>query len=172
MKRLLLNSAICLALPLLAGCGFHLRGSVELPPEWRTLHLGGANPNGELTSALRAGFESNGVALTGPGAANYRLELGEERFERRNLTIGGNARAAEFELVMTTSLRVSDSAGRELLPRTELSTRKVMTHDPENVAGKAEESRLLRREMREELILQLLRLVRFLAGAPGGARES
>ena len=100
-----------------------------------------------------------------PTEANYRLSLGREQFEQRNLTIGGNARAAEFQLSMRTTLQVTDRSGIELQPPTELSVQKIMTHDPENPTGKVEEARLLRTELAQ----QVLRQVRFLATAPTGA---
>lgn len=153
-----------LCLPLLVACGFNLRGDLNLSPEWNELHLATTNPNSELSSALRGSLENAGVNWRSRAEANYVLQLGEERFQRRNLTIGGNARAAEFELTLTTQLRVTDRNGVELMPRTVVETRKIMTHDPENVTGKVEESRLLRREMRADLVQQLLRKLRILAG--------
>ena len=171
MNRLRLSLVLTLSL-LLSACGFHLRGTVELPEEWRSLYLSSSSPNSELTVALRNGFESNGVNITNLDEANYRLQLGEERFERRNLTIGRNARAAEFELVMSTRLRVTDSQGNEILPELDVSTERVMTHDPENVTGKVEESRILRDEMRQDLVQSLLRQIRFLATAPTPAADA
>ena len=159
-----------LLLALLAGCGFQLRGSVDLPAGWDSVHLVSASPNGELAHAVRAGFERGGVEVTGRDAASFVLRLGDETVERRNLTIGPNARAAEFELTMTTTVQVSDPNGNELLAKSRLSARGVMRHNPQNVTGKEEEVRLLHLEMRRSLVQQVLRKVRFLATAPGPSR--
>ena len=170
MKSLLSNISLSLVLALLAGCGFHLRGSIELPAQWENIYLASASPNSELSSAVRDGFQSNGISVDDRSTANYVLYLGNEQFERRNLTIGNNsARAAEFELEMSTSLRVTASGSLELMEETRLTTSRVMTHDPDNVTGKEEESRLLRREMRRELVQQVLRQIRFLATRPATA---
>ncbi len=163
MTRLLTRTLLISCLLAASGCGFALRGSFNLPEAWRDIALESPSPNSELTRSVREGFESNEVRVTDRGEANYVLYLGNEKFERRNLTIGGNARAAEFELVMSTSLRVTDKSGEEIMAETELSARSIMTHDPENVTGKVEESRLLQREMRQNLTQQVLRQVRFLA---------
>ncbi|MEP5763196.1 MAG: LPS assembly lipoprotein LptE [Halieaceae bacterium] len=156
---------------LLSACGFHLRGSINLPPAWNDLHLASASPNSELARAFRDRLENAGISWRDRADANYTLVLGTERFDRRNLTIGGNARASEFELKMTTSLQVTDRAGNELMPETDVSSYKIITNDPENVSGKLEESRLLRREMRDELVQQLMRKLRFLATG-GSASDS
>ncbi len=150
---------------LLGGCGFQLRGSVEIPPDWLALHMQSPSPNSELSSGVRSALGNNGVEWLDATESNYTLQLGDEKFEQRNLTIGSNARATEFELTLTASMRVLDKQGKELSPATDVSVTKIMTHDPENVTGKVEESNLLRREMRTELIQQVMRRIRFLATA-------
>jgi LPS-assembly lipoprotein len=167
--RLLFVSLLLVAL---AGCGFQLRGSVDLPQAWRQLYLDSASPNSELSTLLRTGLESNGIALLDATTASYLLYLGNEKFERNNLTIGGNAQAQEFELTMSTSLRVTDKAGQVLMADTPVEVHKVITNDPNNVTGKAEEVRLLQREMRQDLVQQLLRKLRFLATSPAGQAAS
>jgi LPS-assembly lipoprotein len=166
MNRFLLTALLLTAQ--LTGCGFHLRGDIDLPPAWESLYLSSASPNSELSRALRDRAERAGVSWRDRDEANFVIRLGTERFERRNLTIGTNARAAEFELQMTASLAVVDASGMELMPATDVSTYRVFTNDPENIAGKAEEARLTREEMREELAQQMLRKLRFLATTTPG----
>ena len=162
--------ALLLLTALLAGCGFQLRGAIDLPPAWEELHLSSVSPNSELSRALRDRAERAGVHWRERDEANFIIRLGNERFERRNLTIGDNARAAEFELQMTASLGVTDSAGRELMPATDVSIFRVFANDPQNIAGTADEARLTRDEMRQELAQQMLRKLRFLATTtPGDA---
>lgn len=168
MKRFLPAVVLCC---LLASCGFHLRGDIDLPPAWEKLYLSSASPNSELSRALQTNAERVGVQWHDRDEANFVIRLGGERFEQRNLTIGTNARAAEFELQMTASLSVSDAAGTELMPATDVTAYRVFTNDPDNIAGKAEEARLTRQEMREDLAQQMLRKLRFLATTtPGDAR--
>ena len=152
-----------LLMMLLTGCGFQLRGNIEIPQEWLALHLVTSSPNGELAKGVRSSFSNNGVQWLEASDANYVLQLGDEKFERRNLSIGANARAAEFELTLSTTLQVRDAKGKEVVPQSDVVVHKIMTHDPSNVTGKVEESNLLRREMRQELVQQLMRNIRFVA---------
>jgi LPS-assembly lipoprotein len=151
---------------LLAGCGFQLRGSFDLPPEWERLALATGSPNGELAREVRDGAARAGVEWLPRNEANYVVFLGQEQFERRNRTIGATARASEFELEMRTTLRIMDSSGQELLAETEFDTLRVITNDPNNITGKAGEVELVRREMRQALARQLLQQLRFLAENP------
>jgi LPS-assembly lipoprotein len=148
---------------LLAGCGFQLRGSFDLPPGWETLHLSTGSPNGELARAVREGGSRAGVSWVDRGDANYVIHLGGESFRRDNRTIASSARASEFELQMSTTLRITDRQGQELLPATEFDVLRVITNDPNNITGKAGEVELVRREMRDALARQLLQQLRFLA---------
>ena len=157
-----------LLLSLLTACGFQLRGSVDIPEEWLAMHLVTISPNSELAKSVRSSFSNNGVQWLDAGDANYVLALGNERFEQRNLTIGGNARAAEFELTLTTTMEIQDQKGNVVLPVREVTVQKIMTNDPRNVTGKVEETNLLQREMRQELVQQMMRNVRS-AAVPGVA---
>lgn len=165
MPGILRNTFIAALALLASACGFQLRGAVDIPPEWLTLHLESASPNSELSDATRNGFTANGVTWADRGDANYVLILGPEKFSRRDLTIGNNARASEFELIMSTSLRVTDRAGKELMPSSDVAVHKIMTSNLNNITGKVEEARLLQREMRVDLVQQLMRKVRFLASS-------
>ena len=166
MKKLFLQLLTVALLPTLVACGFHLRGSIDLPPEWQTLHLSTGSPNSELSRELRSSFEANGIEWVGSAEAAYTLRLGTEISERRNLTIGQDAKAAEFELILSATLQVTDREGTDVMALTTISTHKVMTNDPENITGKVEEARLLRREMRGSLVRQIMRQIRFLATNP------
>ena len=149
----------------LAGCGFQLRGSVDLPPAWEELFLSSESPQSELSSAFRNGLESNGITWVTRGDSEYILHLGREQFERRNLTIGANARVSEFELTMKTRLRITDKAGNEVLPEKEFTVYRTMISDVNRVSSTVEEARLQQREMREELVLQLMFAVRLAAAS-------
>ncbi len=164
-----LRLTVLMVAVLLAGCGFQLRGTINLPPDWQELHLQTASPNSELSRALRDGAARAGINWVDLSDANYIVYLGNEQFRRRNLTIASNARAAEFELEMSTNMRVTDRQGNVLLPETEVKNVQIITNDPENIAGKAEEARLLRDEMRTLLVQDLLRKLRFLAEDSGAA---
>ena len=165
-RRLIHPAAHALAALLalaLAACGFQLRGSVSLPAAWQVLHFQSPEPDGDLAQAVRDAFAAGDVAFTDATGANYRLHLGAEEYQQRNLSVGGDARAEEFELTLSASLRVSDAEGAELLPATELNVRRIAAHDPENITGTMEELRLLREEMREVLVQQVIRQVRIAA---------
>ena len=161
---------------LLGACGFQLRGTggAQLPDDWKTMHLSTANPNGELSRELQSTFASHDIEWVDREQANYTLTIGGERFRQRNLSINAQARASEFELTMTTNFSVRNAAGERVIEPTEARVVKQMENDPSNVVGKAEEVRILKTEMRSELVQQILRRVGYFATAtpPAGPATS
>ncbi len=162
----------CLLLGTLIGltaCGFQLRGvgggATLLPESWKSMHLAGGNPNSELNREVRTRLAANGIVWQERAAANYRLVLGSEEFRQQNLSLNSEARAAEYELTMSTHFTVYDSSNVPVIEESTASVVKQMENDPRNVVGKAEEIRLLRNEMRGELAQQILRRIGFFASA-------
>lgn len=154
-------------LALLAGCGFQLRGSGDsatvLPDDWKTMALVTDSPNSELTRAVESRFQINGITWTERSEANYTLILGPERFAQRNLSLNSEARAAEFELTLSATFSVRGAGQTQVMEETTAAVFKQMENDPRNVVGKAEEIRLLRSEMRDELAQQIMRRIGFFA---------
>jgi len=155
---------------LVGACGFQLRGgngSSALPESWRSMHLVTANPNAELARVVDANFSANGIVWGTREESSYQLRLGPERFTQRNLSVNAQARAAEFDLVMSAEFSVLDEAGRTVMTSTTATVNKQMENDPQNVVGKAEEVRILRIELRRELADQILRRISFFAANSG-----
>jgi len=158
---------VLVLLSLLTACGFQLRGSggSSLPESWSNMHLASGNPNGELSREVQSTFSSNGVTWVDKQDADYTIKLGPEQFRQRNLSLNAAARAAEFELTLSANFAVSDAQGAEVMEVTTVSVIKQMENDPRNVVGKAEEVRILRSEMRSELVQQMIRRIGFFAAS-------
>ena len=150
---------------LLSACGFQLRGAggSSVPESWQRMHLLSDNPNGELCREIQSTFAANGVVWVDIEEANFLLQLGPEKFSLRNLSLNAQARAAEFELTLATHFAVDDASGAEVMESAKASVVKQMENDPRNVVGKAEEMRILRVEMRTELVNQIMRRIGYFA---------
>ncbi|MFK8050792.1 MAG: LPS assembly lipoprotein LptE [Halioglobus sp.] len=151
----------------LSACGFQLRGTggTSLPESWKKMFLYTSNPNGELSREIQSTFSANDITWVDTELANYTLAVGGEQFKQRNLSINAQARASEFELTMSTVFSVRDAAGQQVIEASEATVVKQMENDPSNVVGKAEEVRLLKTEMRTELVQQILRRVGYFASS-------
>ena len=155
LSSTLLRVAACSVMLALAGCGFALRGSVDLPQELRTLEVASVDDNGELLQQVRRALRNSGVTLVESGSV-YRLGLGREVSGERMVSVNSNARAGEYEVEMSLQFQLTQGGTAVLGPDT-LSLTRVYLTDPENAVAKEEEADLIRAELRRELAQQLLR---------------
>ncbi|MDY6983608.1 MAG: LPS assembly lipoprotein LptE [Pseudomonadota bacterium] len=148
--------ALLTVIVMLAGCGFTLRGTVDLPPELNTLQIESPVPNSELVREVSRMLRNNAVTLTeNANDGVWRLGIGAEQVSERVLSVNANARAGEYELTMDVAAQLR--RGAEVIGPETLSVSRVYLADPENAVAKNEEAELIRDEMRRELAQQVLR---------------
>lgn len=148
-------AALMLSLALLAGCGFKLRGAVDLP--FTSLHVQVSQNSQfghELKRALRA---AKAPLATAPASAHATLVIMSEIREKQILSLGGQGRIREYQLRYRVGYQVTDGKTVTFTPPTEiLLKRDVSFNDNEALAKEAEEA-LLYRDMQTDAVRQLLR---------------
>lgn len=155
MPRLL--PALCALLLLLpVACGFQLRGAVALPYE--TLHI--AQPEAsELRAALKRQVEASTATRIVEDAkqAQASLQVIADNSSKDILSLSSAGRVREFQLVRTFTFRIVDSQGREIVAPGTIRVTREITFDDTRVLAKESEEALLRRDMQNDLVQQLLR---------------
>lgn len=148
---------LLLAAGLLSGCGFTLRGSVDLPPHLQTLMLESTDRNSDIMREMRRTLIASNVTIVDqPREGIYRLGIGDEESGERVVSVNANARAGEYELSVSVPFQVRSGTDIVLGPET-LTVEKIYLADPENAVAKAEEANLIRGEMRRELVNRIMR---------------
>jgi LPS-assembly lipoprotein len=154
-RRARLLAALALACAL-ASCGFHLRGSQELPFE--TIYLG-FSPNSpfgaQLARNIRTGTSTR--VVTEPAKAQAILEVVGESRDREIVAVNAQGRAREFSLRLGLTFRLHDGKGRELIAPTRITAQRDISFNEEQVLAKESEEALLFRDMQGDLVQQLLR---------------
>ncbi|MDA0788055.1 MAG: LPS assembly lipoprotein LptE [Proteobacteria bacterium] len=156
----------CIVL-LLAGCGFHLRGSGGTAIDLEALHLA-AGAYSEIGERLTEGLTASGVILA-PNASDapYSLYLSDERNSRRGIATTAAISVAEYEIRTEVDIELRAADGRVLIPRTTLVSEQTYDFDVDRLESSAEEESLLRREMRRELAQQIMRRLASVTGRDG-----
>ncbi len=164
MKRLL---SLLLAVSVLAGCGFQLRGSdgmYSMPFKSIFLAFSDTSALGtELRRNLRAGDQVE--VVTDASRAEALFDVLSETRNKSILSLNSQGRVREYLLTYTLVFRVRDAKGNELLGPTEINLKRPLTFNETQVLAKESEEALLYRDMQTDLVQQIMR--RLAAVKPG-----
>lgn len=154
-KILLMSSALLL----LVGCGFHLRGAISLPPQYKTAYIiteSDSLDRDSLGHMIQIRLGSSLTFLDSPENADLEITL-EESYQERAVAsnIGGQRR--EYTHYYRADISVVDSDGHILMPRQSFSKSKDFSHDESDVLGKAAGEAVVKRELAEDLSMMFVR---------------
>jgi LPS-assembly lipoprotein len=144
---------------LLSGCGFKLRGSdgtYNMPFHRIYLSFPDTSPLGiELKRNLRAA--DSVVIADKPEGADAQFIVMSEARGKQILSLNNLGRVREYLLTYTLTFRVLDPKGAELLRPTEITLRRNLAFNEQQVLAKESEEGLLYRDMQSDLVQQILR---------------
>jgi LPS-assembly lipoprotein len=153
------RAAIFAAGAALAACGFTLRGTQQLPYPTIALNVPLTSPLGvELTRSIRTGSSTQVVPVATQGAATFDL-LAEFPAEHINLIVNAQGRTTDYTLRYRLRFRLRDAQGREVIESTELAAQRDISFNDSQRLSKESEEALLIRDMRSDLVQQLLRRI-------------
>ncbi len=138
---------------LLSACGFQLRGTGNTELTIKELSLSARNAYGDTIKQLTQVLEHSGVKVyTG---APYKLILTNEQETQRAASYAGSSRTAEYELNTVLSYEIHGEKDLKLLDG-QLEVQKYYVHDGNNITGGDAEASELRKEMRRDLVQQMV----------------
>jgi len=156
MRRHPLLAAVAVAALALGGCGFQLRGTQTLHIDTLFLALPANSQLGaEITRVVRA--STNAIVVTDRKKAQAIFELLGESREREVLSINAQGRAREYQLRLSSSFRVIDPNGIELIAPTTLTARRDISFNESELLAKESEEGMLYRDMQSDLVRQMVK---------------
>lgn len=150
------RSLVLLAVPALLGaCGFELRGSNQLG--FATLYVQGAPTSPFLIALERriAATTSTRIAPDAKSAQAVFVLLGESQTQTPQ-AYNADGTVAQYQLRYSVRFELTTPQGKVLIAPTELTQTSNLSYRSSAILAKANESDLLYRGMREELIDRLM----------------
>ena len=155
-RLMLLGTLLCLVVSL-NGCGFRLRGDVELPGVLADTYIESKDPYSGMARALRTQLERSGAnVLETRDQASAILTVVSERSENRVLSVGSTGKATEYELFDEVVFSLSDATGKVLVGSQTLRLTRDLVFDQNELLGKLSEAESIHKQMRETLARQIL----------------
>ena len=149
MKKL-----VVLALIVLAGCGFRLRGSSDVP--FGTLYIPNAVSGIALDLKRQIQASTDAKVVDEPKAAEAHLQFTHETRAREILSLTAAGRVREYRLHYRVGFRVHDGKGNDFVPPSNLELTREITFNDAQVLAKEAEEELLFRDMQNDMVQQIL----------------
>ena len=142
----------------IAGCGFRLKGAVDLP--YKALAITG-NPSpqlrGDIQTAVLTGTAVK-VAIN-PRDADLLLEILNETTTQEILAYNANGQISAYRLTVRVTFRAFDTAGVEVVPESEIYLTRDLDFSVSTVLANDAQIQGFLGLMRRDLAIQILRRI-------------
>ncbi len=169
--RLLVISLLLSAIAL-SGCGFKLRGSETQLTDTGRIYVDATDDISVLEELRKVLSDRAFTVVENRDQASILLRVTNEQLNQRIVSVQSTGQVSEFELNHSVAIEVaqSENAALPLYDPDKVPNRvevvREYTYDQVDVLGKEGEAGILRREMRTELVLQIvLRTIATLASS-------
>lgn len=148
----------------LEGCGFRMRGSIDMPVNMPTTFVQGDRQYRGITPAIKRILRGSGVQLTEDRKqAELILNIYGEKQTRRVLSVRANtAKVREYELNYQVEFGLERRDGDALIDKQTISLIRDYTFDDTAVNAKQNEENMLYKDMQINAIRQLLQRVQII----------
>ena len=140
---------------LLAGCGFRLRGTAEVPFESVYIPNATAGIALDLKRNILAGTKAK--VVDDPKDAEAVMQFTEETRQKEILSLTSAGRVREFLLRYRVGWRVHDSKGADFVPQNTIALTRDVTFNDTEILAKEQEEQLLFRDMQTDMVQQIMR---------------
>ena len=135
----------------LAGCGFHLQGSAQLPDGMKTVYVSASDELTPFAVALERTLERSGATIAATSAsADTVLRVSKDRSGRRVLSVSARNTPQEFEIYYQVEYSI-DRAGKEIVPTQALELVRNFAFEESQLLAKDREEEVLREAMAQDL---------------------
>jgi LPS-assembly lipoprotein len=150
-----LKKLVLVALIALAGCGFRLRGTADVP--FQTLYIPSALTG--IALDLKRNIEAGTDAKVVDNAKDAQavLQFTQEVRDREILSLTAAGRVREYRLRYRVGFRVHDGKGNDYVPQSNLELTREVSFNDSQVLAKESEEQLLFRDMQSDMVQQILR---------------
>jgi LPS-assembly lipoprotein len=139
---------------LVSGCGFHLRGQIDVPESLMRMHVKGSDI--ELVHDVEKSLKFSDIEIVEEGDNAALLDLSNTSYVKEVNGTNSNGIATNYKMTYTVNYVVYD-ANQEVLQKQSLDQNRTLAYDAANILVFEREEVFLAEDMRKDLISQMLR---------------
>ena len=159
MTKQWLQTMSCIAgFALLAGCGFHLRGSAALPAAMQQQVYLQVNGGGGFPRSLAAALRARKVDVLDESAQGVAtLSVPVAAFSSRLLTSGAVQRVGEYVVAFNVQFSLTDAQGKTVIPAQSISLSHEFALDQTQFSAISSETEAIQRSLVREMTDAVMR---------------
>ncbi len=156
-KSLARTPLITLFVLCLAGCGFHLRGMVDMPPWLNNIAIILQEGHPDLGPLLQEQLQAYNInVVDGPSLASYWLFIESDNFQQQITSVSSSTTPRQYQLIYTVRFKLQSRDGKELISATPVVVTRQITVNSDRMLGSDEEEAITKHEMRRDAAMQIL----------------
>jgi LPS-assembly lipoprotein len=154
----MIRSSLLVAAALLAGCGYHLRGS-SVETSIQSAYVSGAEGVEVTNDLIRALQEAGVQVLDSTEHAAVAISLLQQTQDTRTLSYTDRATTAESQLELAVRFKIVGAGEKPLVPERWARATRTYLIDTNNLVGSNQQQRLMDSELRADVVQQVMRSV-------------
>jgi LPS-assembly lipoprotein len=145
-----------LGLLLLTGCGFHLRGTLDMPPWLNHVAIIINQGNRDLEPLLRTQFEAFHIEVSEePRGAQYLLIIEGDELDQQITSISSSTTPRQYELTYRVRFKLQRAHAEDIIPTSTVSVSRQLTINSDRILGSNNESAITEQEMRRDAVMRI-----------------
>ncbi len=150
---------LCLVVLLLSACGFHLRGTVDFPPDVSTVYIQTDDRYSPFYRELVTTIQQSSLGLSrNSDSADVVIRVLSDETDRRALTVSARNVPREYEVYYVVSCSVFKH-GEQIVDQQRFVLTRDYTYDETKVLGKANEESVLTNAMAKDIVGLLVQTI-------------
>ena len=154
----ILRSIVPLILTLfLSACGFHLRGTCNLPSWLNNIAIISENNDKQFVSIMKSRLEGSRIQINSePSRAQYWLIVNEVNLQQQIISVGSSTNPRQYTLTLTVVYVLKTRKGQDLAPPGRISVSRQLTLNNDRILGSKDEESILIGEMKQDAVTQII----------------
>jgi LPS-assembly lipoprotein len=150
---------LLISLLFISACGYHLRGSIDLPEGLKAIYL--QNSSNQLRKSFKQTLKSiDGKLVETQKESGITIQIVKEHLENRVLSLSNTGRINEVELVYSLHFMMLNKKGKPLKEKQEIIIRRDYFNDQGDVLAKNNEDQTIRTEMYDQAVQSIIQRAR------------
>lgn len=141
----------------ITGCGFKLRGMMDMPTWLNNIAISVKDAHQDLASILKDNFQSYGInVINDPTRADYLLILERDMSQQQITSVSASTTPRQYLLNYTVIYSLLKVNGGPIITSNVISVTRQLTVNNDRILGSDAEELMIYAEMRREAVMQII----------------